>query len=161
MDNLPANLIENHTLMDLILWRHAEAEYSAPDLARALTDKGRKQAKQMAAWLKPRLPEGTRILVSPATRAQQTADALNLDFNTLDAIAPGAPAQALLAAAGWPGQDGCVLLVGHQPSLGEAAALLLSGQPLGWSLKKGAICWIRARDGGDCQLRAALSPDLL
>ena len=147
--------------MDLILWRHADAEYSSPDIARTLTDKGRKQAKRMAAWLKPRLPEGTHILVSPASRAQQTAVALNMDFSTLDAIAPGASAQALLAAAGWPAQGGCVLLVGHQPSLGETAALLLSGQPHGWSLKKGAICWLRTGEDGDCHLRAVLTPDLL
>lgn len=150
--------------MDLILWRHAEAEYSAPDLARALTDKGHKQAKQMAAWLKPRLPQGTRILVSPAKRAQQTAAALGMDFSTLDSIAPGASAQALVAAAGWPHASGSVLIVGHQPALGEVAALLLSGRPHSWSVKKGAVCWLtqRPRDAdGLCQLRAVIPPDLL
>ena len=64
--------------MDLILWRHAEAEDGVPDGARALTKKGLKQAAAIAAWLKPRLPDATRILVSPATRAQQTAAALGI-----------------------------------------------------------------------------------
>ncbi len=41
-------------MMDLILWRHAEAEKANPgsdDLTRALTAKGEKQATRMAAWL--------------------------------------------------------------------------------------------------------------
>jgi len=44
--------------MDLILWRHAEAEDAGgkPDLERNLTRHGRKQAARMAEWLKPRLP---------------------------------------------------------------------------------------------------------
>ena len=37
--------------MDLILWRHAEAEAGEPDDGRALTSKGHKQAEKMAAWL--------------------------------------------------------------------------------------------------------------
>ena len=41
--------------MDLILWRHAEAIDGMPDLARKLTPKGAKQAREMAAWLRPRL----------------------------------------------------------------------------------------------------------
>ena len=39
-------------MMDLILWRHAEAEELAEagdDLARALTSRGEKQAARMAA----------------------------------------------------------------------------------------------------------------
>ena len=63
--------------MELILWRHAEAEDGIPDSARELTDKGRKQADLVAAWLKPRLPKNTRIIVSPTQRTQQTASALD------------------------------------------------------------------------------------
>jgi hypothetical protein len=51
--------------MNLILWCHAEAEDSFPDIERTLTEKGRKQAKKIAGWLKPRLPQKIRILVSP------------------------------------------------------------------------------------------------
>ena len=42
--------------MELILWRHAEAEDGVPDGERALTKKGRKQARAVAAWLKPHSP---------------------------------------------------------------------------------------------------------
>jgi phosphohistidine phosphatase, SixA len=45
--------------MELILWRHAEAEDGSPDLERELTGKGHKQAEKMAAFLRPRLPGGS------------------------------------------------------------------------------------------------------
>ena len=150
--------------MELILWRHAEAEDTAPDMARVLTAKGHKQAEKMAAWLKPRLPGKTRILVSPAQRTQQTAAALGLDFSTLEALAPGASIQAVMQAAGWPKADGAVLIVGHQPTLGTLAAYAMTRKAAYWSIKKGAIWWIssRARTGEEQTiLRAALSPDLV
>ena len=65
--------------MDLILWRHAEAEEGGvgmDDLQRALTPRGEKQAVRMAAWLVRQLPEGLRVLCSPARRTEQTAQAL-------------------------------------------------------------------------------------
>ena len=111
--------------MDLILWRHAEAEDGVPDMARALTPRGEKQAAQMARWLREHLPKDTRVLVSPATRAQQTARALTSQFETERAIAPGASFASLLAKTGWPEAKGAVLVVGHQPTLGEVAAMLI------------------------------------
>jgi len=149
--------------MDLILWRHADADDSSPDMARALTEKGQKQAAQMALWLRAHLPKGTRILVSPATRAQQTALALTEEFQTVREIAPGASHASVLAAAGWPDAKGTVLVVGHQPTLGHVAALLLTGEPGEWSVKKGAIYWLtnRARaEQSQVVLKAALSPDM-
>ena len=116
--------------MDLILWRHAEAEdadVGADDLARALTPKGERQAERMAEWLNRRLAHSTRALVSPALRCQQTAKALGRKFRTVEAIGPGASAEALLVAAGWPDASEPVLVVGHQPTLGLAASLLLIG----------------------------------
>jgi len=150
--------------MELILWRHAEAEDGFPDMARELTAKGRKQAKQMATWLKSCLPDETRILVSPALRTQQTASALGMDFTMRDEIAPGASAYDLLKAVNWPQSGKNLLIVGHQPTLGEVAALLLTGQDAGWSIKKGAVWWItsRSRAGtNECLLRAVMTPELL
>ena len=69
--------------MDLLLWRHADALDGAPDHERALSDKGHKQAKRMAAWLNERLPADTLILASPAVRAQQTVAALKRDYQTV------------------------------------------------------------------------------
>ena len=151
--------------MDLVLWRHAEAEPGEPDLGRRLTSKGLKQAERIAAWLEPRLPDTTRILVSPAARTQQTALALGRKFRTVDEIAPGASAASLLAAAGWPDAREPVLVVGHQPTLGEVAALLLAGDAsASWSVRKGAVWWLynRARDGGSAVvLKVAIGPDLV
>ena len=150
--------------MELILWRHAEAEDGLPDMARALTPKGHKQAKQMANWLRTRLPADVSVLVSPATRAQQTAAALLPDFTTRQELAPGAAPQALLKAAEWPDSQRSVLIVGHQPTLGELASLLLSDQDACFSIKKGAVWWLstRARGGtASCQLRAVIAPELI
>ena len=149
--------------MDLILWRHAEAEDGSPDIARELTPKGHRQAEEIARWLKPRLPKGTEILVSPAARAQQTAQALTSRFKTVKEIAPGAPYSAILTAAQWPKHDGAVLVVGHQPTLGHAAAWLMAGEAVEWSIKKGAIWWLTYRvrsDEGQLILRAVMSPEL-
>lgn len=149
--------------MELILWRHAEAEDGFPDMARALTEKGHKQAADMASWLKKRLPADARILVSPAIRTQQTALALTKDFSTVASIAPGADAAAILAAAGWPRSGGTVVIVGHQPTLGEVLAHLLVNQHDSWSVKKGAIWWLATRKRGNSSetiLKAALPPDL-
>lgn len=150
--------------MDLILWRHADAEDGAPDDGRKLTKKGLKQAAQMAAWLKLRLPNDTRILVSPALRAQQTAQALDMDFKTSKALAPGVQAVSVLAAAGWPDGGGTVLVVGHQPTLGQVAALLLAGEEAGWNIKKAAIWWFTNRvrqDENQVVLRAVMSPEFV
>jgi phosphohistidine phosphatase len=150
--------------MHLILWRHAEAHDSSPDMARTLTAKGNKQAQKIAAWLKPRLPADTLVLASPAARTQQTALALTTDFDTLDILAPGASPQTLLAACNWPHAEKTIVVVGHQPTLGMAAALALTGRADYWSIKKGAIWWLtyRTRNNGEqAVLRTVLSPEML
>jgi phosphohistidine phosphatase len=150
--------------MDLVLWRHAEAEPGEPDLGRRLTAKGLQQAERMGAWLEHRLPDSCRILVSPADRAQQTALALKRKFRTVAELGPGAPASTVIAAANWPDSREAVLVVGHQPTLGEVASLLLSGNEADWSIKKGAVWWIssRVRDGvASVTLKVAIPPDLV
>lgn len=152
------------TGMDLILWRHADAEDGVPDAGRKLTAKGEKQAQQMGLWLKARLPEKFRLLVSPAKRAQQTAQALSKTFDTVKAISPGADAIAVLAAAGWPEAKGAVVVVGHQPTLARVAAFLLAGEEADWSMKKGSIWWIsnRVRQGeSQTVLRVMMSTEFI
>jgi phosphohistidine phosphatase len=150
--------------VDLILWRHAEAEDGAPDLERRLTSKGHKQAQRMADWLDRQLPDSCRVLVSPAVRAQQTAEALKRKFKTVEALAPNALPEALLAAVHWPDGREHVLIVGHQPTLGQLAAFLLAGEALPWSMRKGAVWWLTSRDrDGDASvaLRCVMAPDFL
>jgi len=150
--------------MQLILWRHADAEDGTPgkpDAERGLTDKGEMQARRVARWLTKRLPGGARILVSPAKRAQQTARALTRHFETELEASTAAGPQSLLKTAGWPDADGAVVVVGHQPTLGQAAALALTGKALDWSVKKGALWWIEGRGDGDAIVRAVIAPEML
>lgn len=172
--------------MDLILWRHAQA-HALPldealqaraeageditvhidlvqDMARTLTPKGERQAERMAHWLNRRLPDTTRVLVSPAQRTQQTALALGRSFKTVKTIDPQASVDDLLEATRWPRGSGAVLLVGHQPTLGMLAARLMTGQDLAWSIRKGAVWWLRSRerDGQtSVTLQAVQSPEFL
>ena len=154
--------------MQLILWRHAEAEDDAPsDKARRLTGKGHKQSAKMAAWLKAQAGGGMkrwRVIASPAVRAQQTAEALQVPFETVDAIAPDASADAVLRAAGWPQGEENVIVVGHQPTLGMVAAYLINGVAGYVPVKKGAMWWFESREHGDkpqAMLKAMASPDTI
>ena len=150
--------------MDLILWRHCEAEPGEPDLGRRLTSKGLKQADRMAQWLDSHLPDTCRVLVSPADRAQQTALALKRKFKTVPELAPGGLVSAALGAANWPDSREPVLIVGHQPTIGAIASFLLSGEEAYWSVRKGAVWWLsnRAREGGAAVvLKVVIGPDFV
>lgn len=130
--------------MELILWRHAEAADGGADLERPLTAHGRKQARTMAEWLTRKMPPDTRVLVSPARRAQETAAALKRPVETIAALAPDADPNDVIAAAGWPDADTAVMIVGHQPTLGEVAAQLLGAAGREMPVRKGAVVWIRS-----------------
>jgi phosphohistidine phosphatase len=159
----------------LILWRHAEAEIlmltasarrptarRKADLARELTRHGRSQARHVAAWLRAQLPAEIRVLSSPARRCVDTARALTKNFEETPALGPDRDAADLLAAIGWPDLAGTVVVVGHQPTLGRVAALLISGEEANWSVKKGAIWWIARREREDDTqhvIRAVIAPD--
>jgi len=135
--------------MDLILWRHAEAEDpgdDVDDLQRVLTSKGEKQAARVAAWLDRMLPEGTRILCSPARRCEQTAQALGRKFKLREELAPGAGVQQVLESAQWPHARHPVLVVGHQPTLGQVVATLLHIEGGECAVRKGAVWWLRTRE---------------
>ncbi len=150
--------------MELILWRHAEALDGTPDNSRPLTEKGRRQAERMAHFLSERLPPNTRILVSPAVRAQQTAAALSTRFITAPNLGTHATPETAIATAGWPLAGGAALLVGHQPWMGQLACQLMIGQTEIWSIRKGAVWWFSRREReGDFQtkLRLVIAPDQL
>jgi phosphohistidine phosphatase len=168
------------TDLDLILWRHADAgdplADAEADARRRLSARGRKQAERIAGWLQARLPERHAVLASPAVRALETARALRADPRIDTRLGPDASVVDCIAALGEQGGHGghgeqgepgershCVVLVGHQPTLGRLASLLLSGEQADWSIRKGAIWWLsgRERDGrGQVVLRAVMSPDL-
>jgi len=150
--------------VDLILWRHAEAEDGFPDNSRQLTEKGLKQAKKMAQWLKPKIPKDARIVVSPAKRTQQTAAALTTQYETIHQIGPGATSESVLTAVNWPYEENTVLVIGHQPTLGQIASLLYIGDDAGFSIRKASIWWFsyKERNGrGNAILRAVMTPEII
>lgn len=153
--------------MDLIFWRHAEAEdwtEGCDDLARSLTSRGEKQAKRMAAWLDRQLPDGTRIICSPARRCEQTVLALGRKYKLREELAPDGTVDGLLGAAGWPNGKSVVLVVGHQPVLGQAISLLLGFQQESCAVRKGSLWWLRTRER-DADVQTVMvtvqSPELL
>ncbi|MGH6626231.1 MAG: SixA phosphatase family protein [Burkholderiaceae bacterium] len=134
--------------MDLILWRHAEAEEGVEggnDLERALTLRGEKQAVRMANWLDRQLPEGARVLVSPAHRCEQTVLALGRKYKLRAELAPGGTPAELLELVKWPAGKSTVVVVGHQPVLGQTIAQLLGLRESDCAVKKGAVWWLRCR----------------
>ena len=150
--------------MDLILWRHAEAEDAHPgssDLDRALTSKGRAGAREVAGWLSARLPGRYVLLSSPAVRARETALFLRPNPVIEPALSTGTTPAAFLSVTGWPDRGGTVVAVGHQPTLGEVASLVLTGERFPWVIRKGALWWFRIRPekGEGPVLRAVLSPE--
>jgi len=158
--------------MNLILWRHAEAEElpdplslsRTADLQRPLTRRGRKQADASAAWLRLRLPAGARVLCSPALRTRETAAALSGNAEVVGDLAPGADVSAVLAAIGWPQGDENIVVVGHQPWIGRLASLLLAGTEMEWSVRKSGIWWLTSRtreSEAQTVLRAVINPEFL
>jgi phosphohistidine phosphatase len=150
--------------MELILWRHAEAEASEPDESRALTAKGHKQAWKMAEWLDRNLPITCKILVSPTRRTVQTAETLGRKFKIHPGLAPDAAAKDILGIANWAEGREPVLIVGHQPTLGRAAALILTGAEQDWTIRKSSALWIGQKDRGDVAtnyLKAVMAPELV
>jgi len=152
--------------MEIILWRHAEAKIGLPDEARALNTKGRKQASKMANWLDVNLPESCKILVSPTVRTVQTAESLGRKFRIHPDIGPDADAATILAAANWPDARESVLIVGHQPALGQIASLLIAGVQQDWRIRRGNVWWISQRERGESSengifLRAVITPEMM
>jgi phosphohistidine phosphatase len=150
--------------MDLILWRHCDAASGVADELRPLTPLGAKQAARMARWLNERVPAGCRIIVSPALRAQQTAQALDRKFETVPEIGTGASVAGVLTAANWPEAREPVLVVGHQPTLGRVASFLLAGDEMDQAMRTGAVWWLSNgvhQEPAAIALKVAIDPDYI
>jgi phosphohistidine phosphatase len=103
----------------VFLVRHAKAEPGFPDELRALTPQGEARARELARELAAVPPAA--VISSPLVRARQTAEpiaaAADLELEEDDRLAPGANADDVRAVVS--GRNGPVVLVGHQPDLGE------------------------------------------
>lgn len=153
--------------MDLLLVRHAAAVARAPrqapeqDAARPLTAQGRRRFRRVRRALERLGLRADRLLHSPWVRAAQTAELLR-------PLVRGAPRPEPLLAAP-PGRallrrlrGRRLVLVGHQPWLGELAAWLAlgdrgQGRALRW--RKGGVVLLTGEPApGRMQLAALLPP---
>ena len=154
-------------MMELILWRHAEAhdaKEGQDDLERALTPRGEKQAARMSVWLERQLPQGLRVVSSPARRTEQTAQALGRKYKLRAELLPDGTPTDLLELVQWEKGNGAVLVVGHQPLLGQTAAHLLGLGQEACSIRKGAVWWLRRRqrlEHNQTVLMAVMCPEFL
>jgi phosphohistidine phosphatase len=133
----------------LYLVRHAVAEERGPswpdDTLRPLTERGQRRFARAAAGFVRLEGVPDSILTSPLVRARQTAELLSsaaddASIDTQPALSPGEPPAALLAKVRALRADR-IALVGHEPDLGQLAAVLLgASRPL--PFKKGGICRI-------------------
>lgn len=133
----------------LYLVRHGVAEERGPawpdDTLRPLTGRGQSRFARAAAGFMRLGDPPDLILTSPLVRARQTAELLSLAADgvaveRMDALSPGRPPAAILTKLRRIRAER-VALVGHEPDLGQLAAILLgASRPL--PFKKGGICRI-------------------
>ena len=134
--------------MDLIFWRHAEtteAEDGQADAERPLTARGERQALHMAHWLERQLPESTKVLCCPSVRAEQTVIPLGRKYKLREELSPNASIDDVLTLAQWPLNKHSVLLVTHQPLIGEIISQLMQIQLQELVVRKGSVWWLRSR----------------
>lgn len=131
------------------------------DIDRKLTTKGHKQAKQMAVWLKKYLPKQTFVMSSPALRARETVTYWGGDWHEDSRLSPERAVDPILQLMTQSPYES-LMLVGHQPWIGELAAYHLGMEDAQLSIKKGAVWWLRLpKAGGPYKLYSVQSPDLI
>ena len=138
-------------MMDLIFWRHAEAEdvsASGRDTDRVLTKRGRKQATKIAKWLSTYLPADTQGLCSPARRCVETAAALHnlnrIEIQVADFLSVESTVERIAKEVAMAASNNTLLIVGHQPNLGLLISRLL-GMQQACVVKKGSVWWLAQR----------------
>ena len=118
--------------MKIHLLRHADAEdFATSDSARVLTSKGKEQAAQVASFLQRTRHTFDLILTSPYLRALQTAQAVAAAFSTAilkedRRLGSGMLVQTGFAVIQENSEIQDLLIVGHEPDLGNLAAFLLT-----------------------------------
>ena len=139
--------------MDCVLLRHGIAverdEWEGPDTDRPLTERGAKRVAQVAAGLNRLGVQPTHVLSSPLIRAIETAKLVHRSLRVrsavqiVDALLPDAPPNQLLSVMQDLPPDSCVLCIGHEPHLGLAVSVMLSGRATAsFPMKKAGACLI-------------------
>ncbi len=142
----------------LLLVRHAIAQ-ERDDFARTgrndgdrpLTEKGRRRMQLAAKGLRSLIDEIDLLTTSPLIRAAETADIISEEFGgtsveEVEMLAMG-PADAFLSWYRIASDSGLVVVVGHEPYLGEWASWLLAGPSADFMVfKKGGACLMEFPD---------------
>jgi phosphohistidine phosphatase len=128
---LPAR--ETRTMKTLFLLRHAKAENGgddSPDFDRALNDRGRKEARAVGTFIRKQNVGLDLVLSSPAVRARETTELvlgsaeLALEVRYDQRIYEAGPQRLLEVISQLEDEMSAVLMVGHNPGLGELLSLL-------------------------------------
>ncbi len=142
--------------MQLIVIRHAiaverdeHALTGRPDSDRPLTDWGRRRMRRNARGLQRIAPHPDLIGTSPWLRAADTAavvaETLGVErVETVEAMLPDRPPEALAAWLNSRGDMQAIAVVGHEPHLGELVTWMLGG---------GTASRVEFKKGGACLLR--------
>jgi phosphohistidine phosphatase len=139
--------------MVCLLLRHGIAverdEWEGSEADRPLTEQGAKRVAQAAAGLNRLDVQPTHVLSSPLVRALETAKIVHRvlrvrsTMQIVDELLPDASPDRLLSILHDFPPESSVLCVGHEPQLGMAASVLLSGRASGsFPLKKAGACLI-------------------
>jgi phosphohistidine phosphatase len=123
-------------MLTLILTRHAKSDWGTPGLAdhdRPLNDRGRRAAPRLGAWLAERGHRPDEVVLSGARRTVETWAGMAPAFHPtppvrIDPSLYDAPAEAILAALRR-AHAPTVLLVGHNPGIGDCARRLARATP--------------------------------
>lgn len=146
--------------MNLLLLRHANADtYASTDLARPLSEKGRRQAAYVANFLKTYRAAPQVILSSTAVRAMETAtpvaETLGIECLPCPWACPGMhPEEALHEIEAYAAFD-TLILVGHQPDLSLLTASILNSPDASrFHLRKAALIHLSIPSPKNARLEA-------
>ena len=118
--------------MKLFIGRHGEASFNAPsDRERPLTPNGISITQKLRDDHLAELAQAQLIWSSDLRRAQETAtiyaEKLNLNIDTKNFLSPDCEADRVLRKLQALDADACVLIISHQPLVGELVSLLCEG----------------------------------
>lgn len=118
--------------MKLFVMRHAQAAFNAPsDRERPLTESGIQQTKELLALHKADLSSVNMLWSSDLLRAQQTAalvaEVLGFKVSEKNCLTPDGQINRVLSELQDLRADDTLLLVSHQPLVGELVSYLVSG----------------------------------
>lgn len=154
-------------MVELYLVRHgiaAEREEYAEDAVRPLTSEGKRKTKKVAQQLFNLGLRFDLILTSPLVRARQTADilkaiGLSSQLEESTELTPEGNIYPWLSwLEEWQNKGGTnLVLVGHEPNLGQWTEILVCGEAKGNLLvKKGGVIGVQLPESGSPVGRSSL-----